>query len=159
MEMDALYREVILDHHRRPHAAEPLPDPDTEAAGKNPSCGDEVTLQLKWDGDRIADVAVVTDGCAISRASGSILADLVRGRTREEARRLAEAFRAVMHDDRGELPDELDPGDLEVLTGVRRFPVRVKCALLPWITLLEALLAAEQRRPAGEVSTEEENHE
>ena len=157
MEMDALYREVILDHHRHPHGHDPLPDPQTEAAGKNPSCGDEVTLQLRWDGDRIADVAVLTEGCAIARASGSILADLVRGRTRAEARRLAEAFREVMHDPDGTLPDDLDPGDLEVLTGVRHFPVRVKCALLPWITLLEALLAAEQDRPAGAVSTEEES--
>ena len=155
MEMDALYREVILDHHRHPHGGEPLPDPETEAAGKNPSCGDEVTLQLRWDGDRIADVAVLTEGCAISRASGSILADLVRGRTREQARRLAEAFRRVMHEPDGELPDDLEPGDLEVLTGVRQFPARVKCALLPWITLLEALLAAEQDRAPAAVSTEE----
>lgn len=153
--MDELYREVILDHHRSPRRRTPLAAPDAEASGKNPSCGDEVTLQLAFDGDRIADAAVVTQGCAIATASGSILADLVVGRTRDEARRLADAFRAVMHDPDGDLADDLDPGDLEVLTGVRRFPVRVKCALLPWITLLEAVLADAQGRAAAEITTEE----
>jgi len=153
--MDELYREVILDHHRAPRRNSPLASPDAEAAGKNPSCGDEVTLQLAFDGDRIADAAVVTHGCAIATASGSILAELVVGRTRAEARRLADAFREVMHSADGELADDLDPGDLEVLTGVRKFPLRVKCALLPWITLLEAVLAQAEGRDAAEITTEE----
>ena len=153
--MDELYREVILDHHRSPRGRAPLASPDAEAAGKNPSCGDEVTLQLAFDGERITDASVRTHGCAIATASGSILAELVVGRTRDEARRLAGAFREVMHDPDGELADALDPGDLEVLTGVRKFPLRVKCALLPWITLLEAMLADAEGRDAAEISTEE----
>ncbi len=152
--MDELYREVLLDHHRSPRRAEPLPMADARAEGKNPSCGDEVELQLAFEGDTIADVAVLTRGCAIATASGSILAELVAGRTRDDVRRLADAFREVMHSDDGELADDLDPGDLEVLTGVRNFPVRVKCALLPWITLLEAFAAGEEGRAAAETTTE-----
>jgi len=152
--MDNLYREVILDHHRSPRSSEPLAHPDAEAAGKNPSCGDEVTLQLAFDGERISAVSVHTEGCAIARASGSILGELLAGRTLAEASQLAEAFRLTMHDEDADLADELDPGDLEVLTGVRKFPVRVKCALLPWITLLEAAAAHQQGRPVGETTTE-----
>ena len=152
--MDDLYREVILDHHRSPRCREPLAQPDARAAGRNPSCGDVVTLQLAFDGDRISGVSVHTEGCAIATASGSILGELLAGRTLAEASRLAEAFRLIMHDDEAELADDLDPGDLEVLTGVRKFPVRVKCALLPWITLLEALTARLEGRPVGESTTE-----
>jgi nitrogen fixation NifU-like protein len=152
--MDDLYREVILDHHRSPRCREPLDHPDAEAAGKNPSCGDEVTLQLSFDGDRISAVSVRTEGCAIARASGSILGELLTGRTLAEAGRLAEAFRLTMHEEEADLADELDPGDLEVLTGVRKFPVRVKCALLPWITMLEAVTARREGRTVGETTTE-----
>lgn len=152
--MDDLYREVILDHHRNPRCREPLAHADAEAAGKNPSCGDEVTLQLAFDGDRISGISVHTEGCAIATASGSILGELLAGRTEVEAGRLAEAFRGIMHEDGAELDDDLDPGDLEVLTGVRKFPVRVKCALLPWITLLEAVTAHREGRPVGETTTE-----
>ena len=152
--MDELYREVLLDHHRSPRHKTPLDRFDAEASGKNPSCGDEVTLRLAFDGDCVADVSVATRGCAIATASGSILSELVVGRSREGVRRLADAFREVMHSDDGELDDDLDPGDLEVLTGVRKFPVRVKCALLPWITLLEAVAAGEQGRAAADTTTE-----
>jgi nitrogen fixation NifU-like protein len=152
--MDDLYREVILDHHRSPRCREPLPRVDAEAAGKNPSCGDEVTLQLAFDEDKISAISVRTAGCAIATASGSILGELLLGRTQAEAARLAEAFRQTMHDPNAELSDDLDPGDLEVLTGVRKFPVRVKCALLPWITMLEAVTACREGRPVGEATTE-----
>jgi nitrogen fixation NifU-like protein len=152
--MDDLYREVILDHHRSPRCREPLAHPDAEAAGKNPSCGDEVTLQLALDGEKISNISVRTAGCAIATASGSILGEILVGRTLEEARRLAEAFRLAMHAEDADLSDDLNPGDLEVLTGVRKFPVRVKCALLPWITLLEAVTARREGRPIGETTTE-----
>ena len=91
--MDDLYREVILDHHRSPRCREPLAHPDAVAAGKNPSCGDEVSLQLSFEGDRISGISVQTAGCAIATASGSILGELLAGRTQEEAGHLAEAFR------------------------------------------------------------------
>ncbi|MBC8423025.1 SUF system NifU family Fe-S cluster assembly protein [bacterium] len=152
--MDDLYREVILDHHRNPRGAAALPAPDLAADGKNPSCGDEVTLQLDFAGDRISGVAVISRGCAIATASGSMLAELAVGRTLAEVTRLAESFRAHMRGDIDELPDEPDPGDLEVLSGVRKFPARVKCALLPWMTALEAAAAHAQGRTASVSSTE-----
>lgn len=136
--LDQLYREVILDHHRHPRGRHQLHQVDVEASGLNPSCGDEVTLQLELDGNRIKDVAVDGRGCAVSTASGSILAELVTGLTLDEARQIAELFKRVMHGE--EVPAEIDLGDLEALTGVRKFPVRVKCALLPWVTLLNAAL-------------------
>ncbi len=153
-EMDELYREVILDHHRAPRGSAVIDTPDLEAEGKNPSCGDELTLKLRLDGDCVVEVSAVTCGCAIATASGSILAELVTGRTLAEVRQLADAFREHMHGDGDELPDELDPGDLDILTSVRRFPARIKCALLPWMTALEAIASHTQDRPVGVSTTE-----
>jgi nitrogen fixation NifU-like protein len=151
--MDALYREVVLDHHRNPRGAQPLVDYDTQAAGKNPSCGDEVTLQVRFDGDRIAAVGVLSTGCAISTSSGSMMAELVEGLTVAEAGQLADRFRQVMHGD--EFPVDIDLGDLEALEGVKQFPVRIKCALLPWVTLLDAIVASREGREPRPVSTED----
>jgi nitrogen fixation NifU-like protein len=150
--MDALYREVVLDHHRNPRGASPLEDYDVQAAGKNPSCGDEVTLQVRFDGDRIAAVGVLCQGCAISTSSGSMMAELIEGATVQEAAKLADRFKQVMHGD--EFPVDVDLGDLEALEGVKKFPVRIKCALLPWITLLDAVLAHREGREPDPVSTE-----
>jgi nitrogen fixation NifU-like protein len=153
--MDDLYREVILDHHRRPRGHEPLAGPaDARAEGKNPSCGDELCLELTCEAGAITGAHVECRGCAIATASGSILAELVPGRTPSQVRELAEAFRLAMHSPDGTLPDELEPGDLEVLTGVRKFPARVKCALLPWITLLSALDARDGSAAAAPATTE-----
>ena len=150
--LEAMYREVILDHHRSPRGRRPLERPDAVASGKNPSCGDEVSLQLSFDGDRIADAAVLSSGCAISTASGSILAELIIGRTLAEARDVADRFREAMHGE--DFPDNLDVGDLEALEGVKQFPVRVKCALLPWVTRLDAILTREEGRTQGVTTTE-----
>ncbi len=150
--IDDLYREVILDHHRHPRGREPLAHPDVTAEGRNPSCGDEVTLQLNFDGDRISAVGVDARGCAISTSSGSMLADVIEGRTIAEAEKVADAFRAVLHG--GEFPTDVDLGDLEALQGVQKFPVRVKCAILPWVTMLDAILAHRQGRAPQPVSTE-----
>jgi nitrogen fixation NifU-like protein len=136
--LDALYREVVLDHHRHPRGNRHLPACDMEATGQNPACGDEVTLQLRLEGDRIAEVGVCSHGCAISTASGSILAEVIGGLTLAEARRVADVFKGALHGDA--MPTEIDLGDLEALTGVRKFPVRVRCALLPWVTLLDAVV-------------------
>jgi len=142
-ELDELYREVVLDHHRRPRGAQPLDRVDLSACGNNQLCGDTVELQLTLDGDRVAAAAVQSHGCAIATASGSMLAELVRGRTLGEARRLAAAFQSLL---RGEpVPTDLDLGDLAALSGVRKFPVRVKCALLPWLTLVDGLQQREAR--------------
>jgi nitrogen fixation protein NifU and related proteins len=142
--LDALYREVVLDHHRHPRGREPLERVDAHSHGVNPSCGDDVTIELAVDGGRVTGVSVRGHGCAISTASGSILAELLdAGVSVDHARRLVTTLRGLM---RGEpLPEETDLGDLEALAGVRRFPVRVKCALLPWITLELALDGGDDR--------------
>ncbi len=151
--LDSLYREVVMDHHRHPRGAAAIAAPSVEAKGHNPSCGDEVRMQLEVAGGRIRRVAVLTQGCAVSRASGSMLAELVEGLTVDEARRVAELFRRSMHGESA--PTEIELGDLEALTGVRQFPVRIKCALLPWVTMLDALLAQEQGRAGVLLTTTE----
>lgn len=150
--LEELYREVVLDHHRHPRGSQPLEAYDVQASGKNPSCGDEVTMQLKFEGDRIADLGVLSRGCAISTSSGSMLAEILTGLTVEEAERVAAVFKQILQG--GDSPPEIDLGDLEALAGVRKFPMRVKCALLPWITLLDAVLAHRQGRAPQPVSTE-----
>ena len=135
-ELDDLYREVILDHYRSPRNRQTLESPDIETRGFNPFCGDEVVLQLKLDdAGLIGDISQGGYGCSISLASASILSDLLRGKTLEEGEQLSGAFREMMRGD--ELSDEqLDAmGDLEALQGVRKFPIRIKCALLPWAAL------------------------
>jgi nitrogen fixation NifU-like protein len=135
--LDDLYREVVLDHHRHPRGRQPLARVDSRAHGFNPTCGDELLLNLAIDGDRVTGVQVECRGCAISTASGSMLAQILPGRTVAEAEATASAFRSLMH---GETVAEgVDLGDLEALEGVRRFAVRVKCAMLAWVTLRDAL--------------------
>jgi nitrogen fixation NifU-like protein len=153
--LDELYREVVLDHHRSPRGRAPLRRVDAHAHGLNPVCGDEVHLNLSLDGDRVTGVQVQGHGCAICTASGSMMAELVPGRSGAEADALAEAFRTVMHG-KGAPPD-MDLGDLEALEGVKKFPVRVKCALLPWVTLIDALRA--WREGAAEATTTTEDEE
>ena len=153
--LDELYREVVLDHHRQPRGRAPLARVDATARGFNPVCGDEVQLEVAMDGDRIEAVRVDGRGCAICTASGSIMAEMLPGETAVQACRQAEAFRTVM---RGGEPDgEVDLGDLEALEGVKRFPVRVKCAMLPWVTLKDALRAWSDGDAAQLCTTEEEH--
>ena len=136
-ELDDLYRDVILDHYRSPRGAAPLAHPTVTQDGYNPLCGDEVKLELLVENGRIADVSVQGRGCSISVASGSLLAEQLKGKTVAEARQVLEAFRALLHGDGA--PDEDALGDLMALEGVKSFPVRIKCALLPWTTLEQAL--------------------
>lgn len=152
--LDELYREVVLDHYRHPRGRAPLPRVDVTAHGHNPLCGDEIDVALAIDGERIEAVQVTGRGCAICTASGSIMAELLPGRTIAAAEATAETFRRLMH---GEPPAAgADLGDLELLEGVQRFPVRVKCALLPWMTLRDALAAHRHGTPAAVTTTEGE---
>jgi nitrogen fixation NifU-like protein len=137
--LDDLYREVVLDHYRHPRGREELHDPNVSVQGYNPTCGDQVHVALALEGDRIREAQVECQGCSISVASGSMMAELLSGKTREEVDQLAEGFKAMMHGREAE--PGLDLGDLEALEGVRQFPVRIKCALLAWTTLQEALAA------------------
>ncbi|PIR20453.1 MAG: SUF system NifU family Fe-S cluster assembly protein [Deltaproteobacteria bacterium CG11_big_fil_rev_8_21_14_0_20_47_16] len=134
--LDSLYREVILDHFQNPRHHGALTEPTVAVDGKNPLCGDEITLQLSVENGVIKDVAWDGKGCAISQASISVLAENVVGKTIIEAKEMINNVKGVMN---GSVEVEtLDMGDLEALAGVRQFPVRIKCALLGWTTLEEA---------------------
>lgn len=145
MSLEELYREVILDHYRNPRNRGTLDDPDASADGSNPLCGDEVHIDLALEGGVIAAVAVTGQGCSISQASASMMSEAVKGETVAVVRDLTARFKGMMSI--GEQADPgLDPerpgaalGDLEALQGVRKFPVRIKCADLPWTTLAQAL--------------------
>lgn len=136
-ELDELYRDVILDHFRSPRGARPLPRPTIVEEGYNPLCGDEVILELEVEEGRLKDVAVRSRGCSISVASGSFLAQELRGKPLSEIVRIAAHFKSMLQGT--EEPDEALLGDLAALQGARKFPVRIKCALLPWTTLEQAL--------------------
>ncbi len=132
-----LYQEVILDHNRRPRNFRVLDNPSHRADGHNPLCGDRLNLFLKVDGDVITDVAFQGTGCAISKASASLMTDAVKGRPVSEARALFQRFHRMVTTPT-DAPVE-DLGKLSAFAGVREFPVRVKCASLAWHTLKAAL--------------------
>ena len=137
----ALYQEVILDHNRRPRNFRVLPEATVEERGINPLCGDELTLYLQMDGDRIVDASFQGSGCAISRASASMMTTLVMGKTRAEADAMVEQFRGLATG-RSETDGDL-PSSLRAFAGVARLPQRVKCAVLAWHTLHAALSVKE----------------
>ena len=150
--LDNLYRDIIMDHYKYPRGKRKLDNADVSSEGKNPVCGDEIEMMLKLNGDRIEDVSLECLGCAISVASGSMLADTVRGKSIGEVKKIAAAIKAVL---KGEKPEEdIDLGDLEALEGVRKFPVRIKCALLSWTTLIEGIKNWENGKRNEVVSTE-----
>jgi nitrogen fixation NifU-like protein len=143
-----LYQEVILDHNRRPRNFRAIEPSSRTREGYNPLCGDRLTLYMKLDGNRIADVAFQGSGCAISKASASLMTEAVKGKTLDEARELFDRFHVMVTS-----PPETaapDLGKLSVLSGVREYPTRVKCASLAWHTLKAAI--SDDR--AGAVSTE-----
>ncbi len=148
-ELRELYQEVILDHTRSPRNFREMKDADRQAEGHNPLCGDRVTVYVKMDGDRIADASFLGQGCAISKASASMMTDAVRGKTTAEAEALIGRFHDVVTAEPGTHVKTDDLGKLAVFQGVSEFPLRVKCASLAWHTLKAALESRE-----GAVSTE-----
>jgi len=136
--LNSLYQQLILEHYKHPRNKGALEDADHTAHLNNPTCGDEVWLMLKLDGDRITGVKFVGDGCSISQSSVSMMTQLLIGKTRAEAEALARRFTAMMHGD-AEAARDKSLGDLRALAGVSKFPVRIKCALLGWNALEEAL--------------------
>ncbi len=136
-ELSELYQEVILDHNKRPRNFRIIESPSHHAEGYNPLCGDRLDLFVTVEGDRIVDVAFQGSGCAISKASASLMTDALKGHTVEEARALFERFHRMVTTP-PDVPVE-DLGKLSVFAGVREFPVRVKCASLAWHTLKAAL--------------------
>ena len=136
-ELTDLYQEVILDHNRRPRNFRTIASPSHHAEGYNPLCGDRLNLYVQVNGDTISDVSFEGSGCAISKASASLMTDALKGKTVSEANSLFERFHRVVTTPPDQPVEDL--GKLSVLAGVREFPVRVKCASLAWHTLKAAL--------------------
>jgi nitrogen fixation NifU-like protein len=150
MELTDLYRDVILDHNRRPRNFGVLEPADASVEGFNPLCGDRLTVRLKMTGEAIEDIRFEGQGCAISTASASLMTEAVKGMSRAEALALFERVHRMLTDDAAPA-DEL--GKLAALSGVREYPARVKCASLCWHTLASALQAPDPRALTA-VSTE-----
>ena len=138
-EIAALYQELILDHYRRPRNKGTLENADASAEMKNPLCGDEITLQVAFDANGVGDLRFSGRGCSISQASASMMTQLVKGKDVSEINALRHRFREMMLGDATARTDE-KLGSLRALSGVARFPARVKCALLAW-NALESVLA------------------
>jgi nitrogen fixation protein NifU and related proteins len=135
--LEELYKEVILDHYKNPRNKRPLPDGELSCKKNNPLCGDEITVHAHLSDGRVAEITFEGSGCSISQASASMLTEAVTGRRVEEAEELVGRFRGMME---GKVePDEDAFGDLMALRGVVKYPVRIKCAVLAWDVLQEAL--------------------
>ena len=139
MSVEQLYQEIILDHYREKHHAGLREPFGAEVHHVNPSCGDEVTLRVSLDGNSIADVSYEGEGCSISQASTSVMTDLVIGREVAESMALFEEFRQMMEGQGRVEPDEDRLEDGIAFAGVAQFPARVKCAMLGWVALEQAL--------------------
>jgi nitrogen fixation NifU-like protein len=139
MPLDSLYQEIILDHNRRPRNYRTMAGADRTIEGNNPLCGDQITLWLKFDGDRIADVSFQGVGCAVSKASASLMTAAVKDHTIAEARALYERVHDLVTGKLDVDKERASLGALAALSGVHKFAVRVKCASLPWHALRSAL--------------------
>lgn len=138
-DLSDLYQEVILDHNKNPRNYREIENADKMAEGNNPLCGDQLKVFLEMTDDKVADVAFLGSGCAISKASASMMTQAVKGKTREEAEILFDEFHRMV---RGELDEDAEDnhlGKLKIFAGVREFPARVKCASLSWHTMKAAL--------------------
>lgn len=159
MQLDSMYQEIILDHYKSPHH-KGLRDPfDVEVHHVNPTCGDEITLRVKLDGDTVADVSYDSIGCSISQASASMLTDLVIGRDVAAGMRAHQEFVTLMQSKGSGNPDEAVLEDAVAFAGVSKFPARVKCALLSWMAWKDATAQAlgasssGKNLPAGSTNT------
>jgi nitrogen fixation NifU-like protein len=141
MQLNDLYRDVILDHNRRPRNFGPLERATASVEGSNPLCGDRLTLRLRLDDESIGDIRFEGEGCAISTASASLMTEAVKGKSRSEALALFARVHRLLTEDDASVDEAL--GKLAALSGVREFPARVKCASLCWHTLASALQASE----------------
>ncbi len=138
-ELSDLYQEVILDHNKNPRNFREITDADKRADGNNPLCGDKLQVFVKMDGETVEDVAFLGSGCAISKASASMMTQTVKGKTREEAEKIFDEFHKMVTGKLDIETDENSLGKLRIFSGVLEFPARVKCASLSWHTVNAAL--------------------
>jgi nitrogen fixation NifU-like protein len=142
MQLDNLYQEVILDHYKNPQNKNLATEFDAQVHHVNPSCGDEITLNVTLDGDHIKSVTWDGVGCSISQASVSIMTDLVKGKSLEDAQKVSDSFMHLMQSKGAEKGDENILEDAVALAGVSQYPARIKCALLGWMALKDASIQA-----------------
>jgi nitrogen fixation NifU-like protein len=152
MDLDSLYQEIILDHYRNPHHTGLREPFEAEVHHVNPTCGDEVTLRVHLDGSTVTDVSYDAEGCSISQASASVLADLVIGRPLTDALATHESFLTLMQGKGQVEPDEDVLEDGIAFAGVAKFPARIKCALLSWMAFKDAALQATQTNSTKEAT-------
>ncbi len=138
-ELSDLYQEVILEHNKNPRNFREIEDADQYADGKNPLCGDVLRVYISLDGDTVTDVAFKGSGCAISKASASMMTQAVKGKTKADAEHIFDEFHKMVTGDLDIETDDNDLGKLKIFAGVLEFPARVKCASLSWHTLIAAL--------------------
>jgi nitrogen fixation NifU-like protein len=143
-ELSELYQQVILDHNKKPRNFHKLEPASHHAEGYNPLCGDQLTVYLNVADDKLSEVAFEGSGCAISKASASMMTQAVKGKTKEQTEQLLNEFHSMVTGHLDEENDENALGNLKIFAGVREFPVRVKCATLPWHTLHAALNKKDQ---------------
>ena len=138
-ELSELYQQVILDHNKKPRNFRKLENANHSAEGYNPLCGDQLTVYLDLENDLVKDVGFEGSGCAISKASASMMTQAVKGKSKEQAENLFNEFHSMVTGELNEETEENSLGHLKIFAGVREFPVRVKCATLAWHTLHAAL--------------------
>ena len=138
-ELNDLYQEVILEHNKNPRNFREIAEADKTATGNNPLCGDALRVYIDMEGDTVQDVSFKGSGCAISKASASMMTQVVKGKTKEEAEVLFDEFHRMVLGEMDEETEENHLGKLKIFAGVREFPARVKCASLSWHTLNAAL--------------------
>jgi nitrogen fixation protein NifU and related proteins len=143
-ELSELYQQVILDHNKKPRNFRKLETASHYAEGYNPLCGDQLTIYLNLEDDRVTDVGFEGSGCAISKASASMMTQAVKGKSKEQAETLFKEFHSMVTGELDEENEENTLGNLKIFAGVREFPVRVKCATLPWHTMHAALNKQDQ---------------
>lgn len=148
-ELRELYQQIILDHNKNPKNYRVIEGADRKVEAYNPLCGDHYTIYMTFDGDRVTDISFQGAGCAISKASASVMSQLVKGKTREEAEELFQLFHGLVTGKEFDTETLLDLGKLAAFAGVRDYPARVKCASLAWHTMHAALTT-----DAESVSTE-----
>lgn len=151
--LEELYREIILDHYTHPRNRGKLEGADIAVEGVNPSCGDEISLYARVRDGRLEEVRFEGRGCSISQASASMMTEAVRGKTLAAAQDLVDRFKGMMH---GQPADEQELGDLVALQGVRKFPVRIKCATLAWVALQQGLREYQAGQRARAVASSED---
>lgn len=138
-DLSQLYQEVILDHNKSPRNFYKIEDATSYAEGFNPLCGDHIYVYLKLENDIIKEISFQGNGCAISKSSASLMTTLLKGKSKEEAKRIFEKFREIITSDPTKEILDIDPPKLKIFAGVREFPTRIKCASLAWHTMLNAL--------------------